>query len=315
MININQEALEQLLDFPTLISTLDTAFQSNFTVPMRHHHDYPNPKAGIDSTLLLMPAWEDGQMLGVKIVTVSPNNGSLQLPAIQGIYLLFDVKTGQPLAQLEAKTLTTRRTAATSALASKFLSRPDSDSLLMVGTGALAPNLILAHAAIRPIKKVYIWGRNFEKAQLLAASLQQEIFDCVPVKMIREVLPEVAIISCATLSETPLIKGQYLQPGQHLDLVGSYKPTTREADNDCIKRSSVFVDILDSATKETGDIVIPIQEGILTKAAIRGDLFSLTKVGHTGRKAPNEITLFKSVGHALEDLAAAKLAYQKYTAK
>lgn len=315
MINIHQEELEQLLDFPTLIDTLEAAFQSDFTVPMRHHHDYPNPKAGVDSTLLLMPAWEDGLLFGVKIVTVSPNNSTLQLPAIQGIYLLFDVPTGQPLAQIEAKTLTTRRTAATSALASKYLSRPDSDSLLMVGTGALAPNLILAHAAIRPIKKVYIWGRNFEKAQTLAASLEQEVFDCIPVQTIQEVLPEVAIISCATLSKTPLIEGQYLQPGQHLDLVGSYKPTTREADNDCIKHSSVFVDILDSATKETGDIVIPIQEGILSKAAIRGDLFSLTKSGQSGRRTPNEITFFKSVGHALEDLAAAKLAYHKYTAK
>lgn len=311
MIEINHNQLIQLLQFPELINALDEAFQSSYTVPMRHHHDFPNPKAGIDSTLLLMPAWEDGNKLGVKIVTVSPNNGQYKLPAIQGIYMLFDVLTGTPLAQLEAKTLTTRRTAATSALASRFLSRPESSSLLMVGTGALAPNLIKAHAAVRPIQKVYIWGRNEEKAKALAKQLDQQAFETIPIKTISEGIAKADIISCATLSESPLIEGTHLRPGQHLDLVGSYKPNMREADNETIKRCSVFVDVLAYATKETGDIVIPLQEGILKKEEIKGDLFGLCRKETNGRANAEEITFFKSVGHALEDLAAAKLAYQK----
>ena len=313
MIEINQQELEQLLDFPTLIASLDQAFQSDFSVPMRHHHDYSNPDAGMDSTLLLMPAWKTGDKLGVKIVTVSPNNAAYQLPAIQGIYLLFDATTGVPLAQLEAKTLTTRRTAATSALASSYLSRPDSDSLLMVGTGALAPNLILAHAAVRPITKVFVWGRSEAKAQKLSEELSGYSFQMEPVQNISDVLSEVAIVSCATLSETPLVFGQHLNPGQHIDLVGSYKPNMREADDEAVRRSRVFLDVMESGLKESGDIAIPLQNGTLSKDAIQGDLFQLTRKEIGGRSHPGEITYFKSVGHALEDLAAAKLAYQKYT--
>ncbi|MEO0341490.1 MAG: ornithine cyclodeaminase family protein, partial [Bacteroidota bacterium] len=144
--------MTQSLPYDTLIPALKDAFEQDIEVPMRHHHDFAHPTAQQDSTLLLMPAWRVGQYLGVKVVTVAPENAQAQLPAIHGVYLLFDASTGQPLLQCDARTLTSRRTAAASALAASFLARPNSERLLMVGTGALAPQLIAAHATARPIK-------------------------------------------------------------------------------------------------------------------------------------------------------------------
>ncbi|MCR9287675.1 MAG: ornithine cyclodeaminase family protein [Bacteroidetes bacterium] len=302
------QMLEERLSFKTLIECLRQAFQEEYTVPTRLHHNVENPAEGIDSTLLLMPAWKAGEHLGVKIALVSPNNGKYNLPAIQGIYTLFNAQTGVPIAQMDAKTLTTLRTAAASALAADFLSRKDSETLLMVGTGALAPKLIQAHCTIRPIKKVMIWGRNFEKAKQLSQELSFLNMDIQGVENLEINIPKADIISCATLSKDPLIFGKYLKEGQHIDLVGSYKPDMREADDEVIQKSEIFVDILAGATKETGDIVIPIQKGILQKEEIKGDLFSLCRQERSGRSNKKEITLFKSVGHALEDLAAAILA-------
>ena len=304
---ISAQEIIKALPYPQLIHALKKGFQEKYTVPLRHHHSYKNPTSPIDSTLLLMPAWKSGDYLGVKIITVSPNNSAYQLPAVQGIYLLFNAKTGTPIANLEAKTLTTRRTAAASALAASFLARKDSQSLLMVGTGNMAPALIEAHAAIRPIQQVYIWGRNFHKATAVAQQLQGKNFDIQPIKDLAKIAPQVAIISCATLSEQPLIKGEWLQAGQHLDLVGSFTPTMREADDVCIQRSRVYVDVLEGATKESGDIVIPLANGTIHLSAIQGDLFDLCRGRVEGRQNDQELTLFKSVGHALEDLVAAKL--------
>lgn len=308
---INNEILYQHLSYPQLIDVLEGAFQSDITVPLRHHHNYKNPVAGIDSTFLLMPAWETGKYLGIKIVTVSPNNVWYNLPSIQGLYLLFDAHKGTPLAQMDAKLLTVRRTAAASALAARFLSRKNSKSLLMIGTGALAPHLIEAHASVRPIEEVYVWGRRLEKAQKVAELLSNHSFAIKAVPTIEEVITKVDIISCATLSNSPLVMGKWLEEGQHLDLVGSYLPHAREADDEAIAKSSIFVDTLEGATKESGDIVIPLEKGIIQKTDIQTDLFGLCKKEHVGRKDDKEITFFKSVGHALEDLAAAKLVYEQ----
>lgn len=313
MVIISKTELEKSLTYPDLIEALRIGFQSKITTPLRHHHDYPNPVEGIPSTLLLMPAWEAGKYLGVKIITASPNNQRYQLPTIQGMYILFDAHKGTVLAQLDAKTLTLKRTAAASALAASYLARPNSSSLLMIGTGALAPELIKAHATARPIKKVYIWGRNKEKAIQIKNKLQSLSIDFEIANNIETAIQQVDIISCATLSEAPLVFGEYLQAGQHLDLVGSYKPNMREADDEAIIKSSVFVDNYEGAMKESGDIYLPLQKGILSKDDIRADLFELCQSKKPGRISNQEITTFKSVGHALEDLVAAKLAFEKRT--
>ncbi len=309
---IDKHTIEKHFDFNELISRLRLAFaDSSVEVPMRHHHDYPNPPESEDSTLLLMPAWDPGKDLGVKIVTVSPNNGQFQMPSIQGLYLLFDAHKGDCKSLLDAKSLTAFRTAATSALASSFLSRPDSHSLFMIGTGALSSMLIKAHASVRPIKEVFIWGRSVEKAQAVKDQLCDQPFTVTVVDSIEAGIQQADIISCATLSKTALIQGEWLKPGQHLDMVGAYKPDMREADDKCLLRSSIFVDHYAGALKETGDIVIPIRQGVMQRSDINADLFELCKDQHPGRQTAEEITFFKSVGHALEDLVAATLIAER----
>lgn len=316
MLNISKEQLEENLDYSILIEALRRAFQEKYIVPSRHHHNYENPKEGVESTLLLMPAWQIGNYLGVKMVTVSPKNSQYNLPSIHGVYTLFDAHKGMPLAQINATTLTAQRTAATSALASSFLSKKNSKTLLMIGTGALAPELIRAHTSVRPIERVYIWGRNLEKAKAVAnfitkhlQNTELEKFDVFPIKNIEEGIENADIISCATLSPNPLVFGRNLNAGQYLDLVGAYRPDMRETDDESILRSSVFVDTYDGM-HESGDISIPLRTGTLEKENICADLFELCRGEKTGRKDNTEITLFKSVGHALEDLVLAKLIYE-----
>lgn len=310
---IDAKFINRNTNFSELIEILKDAFtDDSIQVPMRHHHDFENPKTKTDSTLLLMPAWNPSNEAGVKIVTVSPNNGQYNLPSIQGTYIYLDAHKGSVKAILEAKELTVKRTAAASALAASYLAKKDANSLLMIGTGALSKNLILAHASIRPIKTVYIWGRDFEKAQIICNQLKNETFQIQPIKNIEEKISEVDIISSATLSKTPLVLGKYLRDGQHIDLVGAYKKDMRESDNEAIKNSQVFVDTYQGGLKESGDIVIPLQNGTISETDIKADLFQLCSGKKQGRQNNQEVTLFKSVGHALEDLAAATYYYKKY---
>lgn len=311
MIHITHQDMESALTYERLIPCLRDAFTKEYRIPQRHHHQYPNPQEGIESTLLLMPAWDDGQHLGVKIANVSPNNGQYNLPSIQGIYLLFDLPTGTPRAQMDAKILTTKRTAATSALASSYLSRPESSSLLVIGTGALSRELILAHTAVRPIQQVYVWGRDFSKAQRIAATFQSAPFTVKAIETIAKQIQNADIVSCATLSPTPLVFGDGLRPGQHYDMIGAYKPDMREADDSFIRSVSLFVDSYEGASKETGDLAIPLAEGTITMEDLKASLFELCRNQKEGRTNDQEITCFESVGHALEDLAAASLIYDQ----
>lgn len=307
---IQEDFIERNVHFPSLIRVLKDAFSSNdVLVPMRHHHDFPNPQVQEDSTLLLMPAWKPSKQAGVKIATVSPANGQFDLPAIQGVYIYLDALKGGVLALLEAKSLTKKRTAAASALASKYLSKKNASSLLMIGTGALSSNLIQAHASVRPIKEVFVWGRDYAKAEIICKKFINSSFTIKPIKYIEDKISEVDIISTATLSKTPLILGKYLKRGQHIDLVGAYKTDMREADDETIKRSEVFIDTFQGGLKESGDIVIPLENNTLKIEDIKADLFDLTSEKKKGRNNDREITVFKSVGHALEDLAAATYFY------
>ena len=310
---IKNEFMESHTDFHLLIKSLEQGFaEASVETPMRHHHDYENPEEGVDSTLLLMPAWRAGHDMGVKVVTVNPNNGKYDLPAIQGTYLYMDGHKGTIKAILDAKALTAKRTAATSALAASYLARKDASSLLMIGTGALSRNLIKAHASIRPITRVYIWGRNFEKANKIASEFAHEPFDIIAVKDYIPYFGKADIISSATLSKTPLVFGQHTVDGQHIDLVGAYKKDMREADDEAIIRSTIFLDTFQGGLKESGDIVIPIQKGVLNKKDIKADLFDLCAGAKKGRESEKEITFFKSVGHASEDLISAKYYFEHW---
>lgn len=311
-VQISDHFINNNTNFSELIKALKHGFSSkDILVPQRHHHDFPNPETGADTTLLLMPAWHPGKEAGVKIATVSPENDNYNLPAIQAVYVLLNAVTGTLKATMQAKSLTAKRTASASALASSFLSRTDSSSLLMIGTGALSTNLIRAHATVRPIKNVFVWGRNLEKAKAVCDQLKDEKYNCKVLETITDKVSEVDIISCATLSKIPLVFGKYLNAGQHIDLVGAYKKDMREADDEVIQRASVFVDAL-AGLYESGDVAIPLENGILKEEEIRGDLFSLCSGKNKGRIDTKEITVFKSVGHALEDLVAASYYYNKF---
>ena len=309
---INGEFIDQYTNYRELIEALRAAFKNHrINVPPRHHHNFSNTELGRDTTILLMPAWQDGIDGGVKVVSVSPENGQLGLPSIHGSYIYMDAKTGAVKAIIEAKKLTSKRTAAASALASELLSSRDSQRMLMIGSGALSAELVVAHATVRPIEHVYIWGRNMNKAKAVCTRLKDRDFDSEAVRDIDSVIRQADIISVATMSRFPLIHGTHLELGQHIDLVGAFKPDMREADDDVIKRACLYCDVMDMAIKESGDLYIPLQEELITLADIKGDLFSLCDSG-VGRKSKDEITLFKSVGHALEDLVAARYYYHKF---
>ncbi|NNG03712.1 MAG: ornithine cyclodeaminase family protein [Inquilinus sp.] len=302
--------VEAALDYKLLVEKLRQAFRADCTVPLRQHLSIPtygdNP-----GTLLIMPAWRTGRHIGVKLVTVFPDNAQKSLPSIMGTYLLLDGKTGQPQAVIDGPSLTARRTAAASALAAGYLAREDCERLLMVGTGTLAPHLIRAHAAVRPICNVLVWGRSPEKAAKLAKGLDRSDFRVAATEDLEGAMRGAQIVSCATMSREPLIRGDWVQPGTHIDLVGGFTPEMREADDATIGKARVFVDTREGAMAEAGDIVQPLESGVLQEDDIAGDLFDLSRGDRAGRRFYDQITLFKSVGTALEDLAAAQLAFQQ----
>jgi ornithine cyclodeaminase len=308
MQSLDAAEVEHRLDFPSLIDRLREMFKAGCELPTRHHHPVEVPNAP-GAILLLMPAWQVGRHIGVKMVTVFPGNGAKSLPAVMGIYTLLDGLSGQPLALIDGPMLTLRRTAAASALAASYLARKDAAHHLMIGTGALAPHLIQAHATARPIRRISIWGRNLGKARGLAADLRAKGLPAEATEDLETSARAADIVTTATLSAEPVVKGTWLKPGAHLDLVGAYTPKMRETDDDAVRRGRVYVDTRAGATKEAGDIVQPLASGVLKEVV--GDLFDLTRGQVQGRGKADEITVFKSVGTALEDLAAAQLVYER----
>lgn len=310
MLLLSENQTRDALPFAELIDSLGAMFKSGCAMPVRHHHDMEVPGEA-DATMLLMPAWVPGRYSGVKIAHVVPGNADRGLPAVSASYLLSDGATGEALALVDGGELTARRTAAASALAARYLARSDAQHLVVVGTGRLSVNLVQAHAVVRPINKVTIWGRSLEKAASVARKVSEETgITASATSDLESACRSADIISAATLSNEPLIKGEWLAPGSHVDLVGAFKPTMRESDDEAIRRSNVFVDTIEGCAKEGGDIVQPLAAGILKKEDILSDLYGLTRGKHPGRTSEDEITLFKSVGAALEDLAGAILAYQ-----
>ncbi|WP_420415038.1 ornithine cyclodeaminase family protein [Roseibium sp.] len=310
MLLLSEDQTRQALPFPELIDSLDEIFRTGCVMPTRHHHDI-EMQGEPDATMLLMPAWVPGEYSGVKVANVVPGNSDRGLPAVSAQYLLCSAKTGEMLALIDGGELTARRTAAASALAARYLAREDAGHLLIVGTGRLAPNLVGAHMAVRPISKVTIWGRSQHKAADFARQISATYSINVAVaEELEAALGEADIISAATLSNDPLVKGAKVKPGAHVDLVGAFKPSMRESDDDLIKRADLFVDTRDGCLVEGGDIVQPLKAGLITPEDIRADLYDLCRGTYPGRQTDDAVTLFKSVGAALEDLAGAMLAYK-----
>lgn len=305
--------IAEVADFRDLVETLRETFRHPPIAPLRHHHTIERPGETPDSTLLIMPAWTDFARqgssakgyTGVKVVSVVPDNKLRSLPSVVGAYLLLSGESGVPLALLDGQALTLWRTAAASALASAYLSRADSSKLLMVGAGALSPYLIRAHCAVRPIEHVLIWNRAVERAEKVTSRLSDLPARVSATDNLEGAVRGADIISCATMSEEPLVQGQWLSAGQHVDLVGAFKPSMRESDNNAVAKARVFCDTREGALSEAGDLAIPIAEGHFSADDVAGDLFDLCRGERAGRRFYDQITLFKSVGTAAEDLAVA----------
>lgn len=313
MLQLDAAALAARLDRQALIEALDAAFRTPCSVPVRERYQVASPVQGQrDGTLLVMPAWRAGGALGIKLVTIFPDNARQSLPSVYASYLVLDAATGQPRALLDGGELTLRRTGAASALASRYLSSSGASRLTMVGTGHLAPHLIESHAVVRPIREVRIWGRHIERARGLAAALARSgparsDLSIEATDDLESAVRWADIVTCATLSRQPLVLGAWLQAGQHLDLVGAYNADMREADDEALARGELYVDTRSGAFDESGEIIGAIARGVIDRRAVRAEFCELA-AGLFLRSSPQAITIFKSVGTALEDLAAAELA-------
>lgn len=301
-------ATRERLAFEPLIARLRQFFAEGCEVPLRHRHDIAVP-GGEGGTLLLMPAWRPGGLLGLKAVSIYPGNAARGLPGLHAAYLLMDATTGAPLALMDGNEITSRRTAAASALAAQCLSRPDATRLLVVGAGRVARLLPAAYRTVRDIREVAVWARRPEAARALAAEFAGEGFSVQVADDLGSAVRACDIVSCATLSRAPLIRGEWLVPGQHVDLIGAFTPDMRESDDACLARARVFVDT-DEAPAKAGDLLLPIASGAFRAESVEADLADLCTAAHPGRNAGADITLFKSVGSALEDLAAASLVWE-----
>ena len=319
MRTVSADAVDRALNWPALIGRLRAAFAAEpggaeaLLAPERHHHAIGR-RGGRGATHLLMPAWSaaapaPGSYLGTKIVSVFPDNARRGLPAVMGVYVLQSGDTGLPLAAIDGTRLTHWRTAAASALAADLLARPDASRLLVVGAGALAPHLARAHASVRRPSHVAVWDRRPAGADAVAAGLRRDGLPAEAVADLEAAVRAADVVTCATLSDRALLCGPWLRPGQHVDLVGAFTPAMREADDAALQRSRVFVDT-PAACREGGDVAIALKSGALRNADVLADLHALCSGRHPGRGVPEEITLFKSVGAAVEDLAAAVLVWE-----
>ncbi|CAO3350815.1 ornithine cyclodeaminase family protein [Azospirillum palustre] len=308
MRTVSGAELRSVLHHRMLVERLRQTFRAGVEAPPAHRH-WVETYGASDGALLLAPAWQVNQAIGLRIDTIFPDNAGSDLPRTQGVYLLVDGKTGVPQVLMDSSaTLGRRSGAASSALAASYLARPDADRMLVVGTGPLALELVEAHTAVRPLRHVLVWGRDPQKARKLAARFHRPKFRIEATADLEGAVRGADIVVCATASHSPLIRGDWLQPGQHLDLLGGVTPEMREVDDECIRRARVFVDSRDRTPAEAGDIAQPLASGVLTADDIAGDLFELGRGERAGRRFYDQITLFKSVGTALADLCAARLA-------
>ncbi|WP_138380374.1 ornithine cyclodeaminase family protein [Luteithermobacter gelatinilyticus] len=301
--------IAEALPYDRLVPELEKAFAIKTHIPERAHYQM-GTDWGRDAQMLIMPAWRADGFFGVKLISLYPDNPKAGLPNITGVYCLFDGDSGQLLAMMDAGEITRRRTAAASVLAARYLAPENARTLLIIGTGALARPFIEAYSSWFDLDNILIWGRSEEKAQKVVSDLQDRVKGLSMVKDLEKAAARAQIITTLTTSRSPLLHGDWVPKGTHLDLVGSYRPDMREVDDRAILKSTLFTDIMDGAPREAGDLVIPLKEKLISLQDIQADLHALVTKQHPGRTSPEEITLFKAAGAALEDLAAAVLVHR-----
>lgn len=301
-------ATREALDFKLLISKLRSMFAEGCEVPLRHSHKI-TPAIDGERTVLIMPAWQEGKYLGIKTVNIFPENASKGLPGLHSTYILYDAATGVPLAHIDGNEITSRRTAAASALAASYLARDDSSRLVVLGAGRVGSLVPDAYRVVLPIKHVSVWDHNRQAAEALVERFQTKGIDAHVVSDLVDSVQKADVVSCATLATSPIVHGKWLSPGSHLDLIGSFTPQMREADDDCFRGASVFVDT-DEAPQKSGDLLGPISRNVISKNDLERTLEALCRCDTPGRTSKSERTVFKAVGTALEDLGAATLVYE-----
>jgi len=307
MKHIDAPTTRSALHFAHLVPALREAFAGEAAVPPRHVHTV---EAGTDrGTVLIMPAWSEAGYLGIKTINIFPGNGARGLPGLHATYVLYDAHTGVPLATMDGNEITAHRTAAASALGASFLARSNARRLLVLGTGRVARLLPAAHATVRAIDEVQVWNHRPEGAQALAAQWRGEGWNAQAVTDLEAGVRGADIVSCATLATSPLVKGEWLAPGSHLDLIGSFTPQMREADPACFAGARTFVDT-EEALSKAGDLLDAIAAGTLVRNDVQATLADLCRGTHVGRANDSERTVFKAVGSALEDLTAATLVWR-----
>lgn len=297
-------AVEKLVDYPGLIAALEEAHKAG--MPEAQHMVMDEPEGGSNKFVSLL-GWARNDVVAAKLVGVFPTNLKRQPPepSVQGLVVVFDATTGAPTLIADGAAMTFRKTAGDSGLGSRLLARPDAKTLLVLGAGGLAPHMIDAHVAARPsIERVMIWNRTPERATALAERLADR-YVVTAVLDLDDAVAQADIVSCVTMSDRPLVRGCCLKPGAHLDLVGAYLPTMREADDEAIRRGSLFVDTR-NGMEGAGDLIQPVNAGVIGWDAVRADAFELCQGVHAGRSADDEITIYKNVGGGHLDLYTAR---------
>ena len=294
-----------------MASALATVARGDAILPLRPMIRLPNSP----NIFALMPAYlGDPKSVGVKVLTVFPVNHGTPIDAHQGAVLLFEADHGRLLAILDATTVTAIRTAAVSAVATRLLARDDADELAILGAGTQGRMHLEAMTVVRSIRHVRVWSRTTEHARALA-QLAREKFD-LPAEVCAtpaQAVERASIVCTTTASPTPVLDGAWLQPGPHVNAGGACIPTTRELDTDAVRRARLYVDRRESAFAEPGDILMPLREGAIEADHIVAEIGELLIEGGEGlrRRNADEVTLFKSLGLAVEDLAAAHHVYRK----
>lgn len=306
---IDAATVARVLDYPSLVDALRRAFVVPPIVPQRHSIAFPQTPASPAGTLLVMPAVRPGGLMAVKLVSIHPAHAGRDGGALRSTYLALDAASGDIRGMIDGHALTVRRTAATSVLAALEMARPNPEVLLMVGSGEIAHALAEAYAELIKPRLALIWSRRAAQAVRFANELAARGLAAEAVDDLRAAVPRADIISSATLSQTPLILGADVRDGTHVDLVGGFRPEMRESDDDLIARARVIVDVETTLT-EAGDIASPLAARRLAADSV-ATLRDVLEGARPGRVSPTEITVFKSAGHALEDMAAAELVFAR----
>jgi ornithine cyclodeaminase len=298
------KAIQTALPYPLLVDALAQGLQQFAETPARSFFS-PNQDA---SCVMIMPAWRPHQMMGVKLVSVWPENNAKGESAVSAVYVLISCLDGRPLAVLDGTELTLRRTAAAAALAAKRLARENSETLAVLGTGSLSVPLVQAHTDTMRFKNVLVWGRQFYKAQLVVNQLRELGIEVRAMGDLHKTLAMSDVVAVATTATEPFLKAAWVRPGTHISLVGAFTPQMAEAEPGLISKSQLFADCRASVLEKGGEVFQAIEQGLILDSDIIADLAELTaQPDRSWRHDAQAITVFKSVGFALLDLIAAEL--------